>query len=639
MKVVVTTTGPQACGKTRLMNDLASFLKGYPMLTDTEVRFYEGDGRSFSDNASTFTVAASPSGRKEGSKSGDRETYGMERKEDGNWYVSRGTTNVAAFAHEDAARDFMRYEAAPAGRQLAADAVIRGEAIYFDGLNHDTYDRQNAKGGGGDSRTSWLTGLPDVGAELRKVRQECRDAGFDPEIVAQVARNRANSIETSKVSAAEAPAIHGLDPERKDDFPEMMTTYSEQLSEKITRILRNARIDGHTKTELRHIRNFLDKLTNSDVAIPCDFDDHERNHALHLADRLQEFAMANRASVSVNEGVKFDQTIEYLNRIAKGAGVILNEDGMEPDPVYAAARALYDAGYWTLANKWGDGSDPDEAKLWAELRDALKIPTGTETRRFAEKIAKNSTYGKINPNFAYGKMTGAMHNLTISRDAVYRAGIRDLEMNYNTGPEKWATLDIETVPGEISISFSEERQPFYFGGIEFHAYWGNERVFDNLAPAMVQPWTDAPEKYEDFAEKVLAQIAKACGVPYTLLTEDFDTIAEQGALQRSQEHAEALEGQLQRMIDRWEKQRDQIERQHEQLLVTGDMLLTIAELLEGYADNHDEKGRRLQEEGEASFPAATASHEKADRNRRYARMARQAVLLIETDDDMDFDGE
>lgn len=214
MKVVVTTTGPQACGKTRLMNDLASFLKGYPMLTDTEVRFYEGDGRSFSDNASTFTVAASPSGRKEGSESGDRETYGMERKEDGNWYVSRGTTNVAAFAHEDAARDFMRYEAAPAGRQLAADAVIRGETIYFDGLNHDTYDRQNTKGGGGDSLKELIERASRPSGEPYKSITESLGS-ITPEDIESYDNEQAfrSASPFPKVSAAEAPAIHGLDAE------------------------------------------------------------------------------------------------------------------------------------------------------------------------------------------------------------------------------------------------------------------------------------------------------------------------------------------------------------------------------------------------------------------------------------------
>lgn len=504
MKLVLTATGPQGSGKTTLLSDLTTFLQRYPMLTETEVRIYEGDGRTFSDNASTFTVAASPSGRKEARESGDRETYAMFKGEDGNWYVSRGNVNQAAFVYQDAAKDFMRYESAPAARQAACDAILDGNNIVFDGARHYFTGGTVAKGGGGDSEKpaiNPLTGLPYVASEFYAIERECRDAGYDPATIRRIVQARRD-----KLSAAEAPAIHDFasttlgepyDPDK--DLEEMMTTYSEQLSDKLTRIMRSELIDGHTKTELRHVRNFLDKLTNSEVAIPCDFDDHERNHALHLADRLQEFVMANRASVSVNEGLKFDQTIEYLNRIAKGAGVILDNDG--EDPVYAAARKLYDAGYWTLSNKWNDGADPDEAKLWAELRDALKIPTGTETLRQAQKIAKNSAYGRFSPNFAYGKFAQSMdpqfEEIELYGCTSYEQAMSRFD-RYNRMDVYYFGEDAIKQASDLPVGYPEEMgidieirlaaPAMTIGGVEFHAYWGDPAEINlELAPAMVQP--------------------------------------------------------------------------------------------------------------------------------------------------------
>ena len=570
MKLVLTATGPQGSGKTTLLSDLTTFLQRYPMLTETEVRIYEGDGRTFSDNASTFTVAASPSGRKEARESGDRETYAMFKAEDGNWYVSRGNANQAAFLHQDAARDFMRYESAPAARQAACDAILDGNNIVFDGARHYFTGGTVAKGGGGDFKDwittpfdvkisegkpaiDWLSGEADVASQIETIERECRDAGYDPAVIRKMAKDRRD-----KLSAAEAPAIHDLEgPSLKDlcnqplgepyksiaeslgtitavdierydsdrELEEMMTTYSEQLADSVRSIIRDKTTGGHTKTKLRHVLNFLDKLTNSDVAIPCDFDDHERNHALHLADRLQEFVMANRASVTVNEGVKFDQTIEYLNRIAKGAGVILDEDG--EDPVYAAARALYDAGYWTLANKWDDGADPDEAKLWAALRDALKIPTGTETRRMAEKIAKNSMFGKLNPNCAYGKFAeeirfdGCMAPekadlfARYNRMDVYHFTNSDELDDLPTGyPEEMGPEEMD-----LSVKIKTIRPPFMFAGLEWSEYEsGDEYTISEGDEPAAWGYCLAPD-YGRYCAIILGQIADALSIPREMLEE------------------------------------------------------------------------------------------------------------------------
>lgn len=79
-----------------------------------------------------------------------------------------------------------------------------------------------------------------------------------------------------------------------------------------------------------------------------------------------------------------------------------------------------------------------------------------------------------------------------------------------------------------------------------------------------------------------------------------------------------LDGALSRMIDRWEEQR---------LTISGmsDLLGTVADVFEGYAADHARKAEIAIDESQEQ-----AAHDKAERNRRLARMCRAAIPLAET---------
>lgn len=152
MKIVVTATGKQGSGKTRALKAIEACLRAHPMSEETEVRFYEGDGRTFSENAPIFTVAASPSGRTERRESGDRETIDIAKREDGFWYVTgRGQCLAACGTKEDASM-VARYMRATPYQKEAISAVLHGRTFGFDGTRAHFPEpgEENWKGGGGE---------------------------------------------------------------------------------------------------------------------------------------------------------------------------------------------------------------------------------------------------------------------------------------------------------------------------------------------------------------------------------------------------------------------------------------------------------------------------------------------------------
>lgn len=246
-----------------------------------------------------------------------------------------------------------------------------------------------------------------------------------------------------------------------------------------------------------------------------------------------------------------------------------------------------------------------------------------------------------------GKMaSGKTRTLRLIKEALQRQGapVEEIEATFFEVCEKGdATLvDKFTVPAladdippfplrreTLSIDFNGAGQPALFMGVR----WLGTFHHASLARQVLAILTATPEQREaigavladsNFGRPTSPELPKNCRGGGGDFAEGAGVISAEmtpalhGCEKRFQPDIEFMRGALSRMVDRWEAQRETIS-------AMSDLLGTLADVFDGYAAEHEAKAMFSQ--GEQS----SASTDKAQRNRRFARMCRAAIPVIERD--------
>jgi hypothetical protein len=173
MKLTVTASGKVASGKTRTFEIIrrALLAAGAPV-EPIEVVFQEVRNKGPKEEAEKFTVAVRPSGRRDGTQSGHRETYSIQHNGANKPMLYRGNRWIGTFDNLELAQAMMRLLSQPTITSAASHAA---------------------------AMEGWPTPKPECKIMFRGLPENCQGGGGD------------FADGAGAISAEMAPALHGVD--------------------------------------------------------------------------------------------------------------------------------------------------------------------------------------------------------------------------------------------------------------------------------------------------------------------------------------------------------------------------------------------------------------------------------------------